>query len=64
MHPIADFIDNTKNKREDLPEKKVKSNATVVEKEEIAENFNKYFTNIDPNSNLKYLPDKEVLKNL
>ena len=34
-----------KNKWKDLPEKLVINNATVVEKQEIVENLNKYFTN-------------------
>ena len=49
-------------KLKDLPEKLVINNATVVEKQEIAENFNKYFTNIGPILTSK-IPDKqEVLK--
>ena len=46
---INEIISNTKNKRKDLPEKLVINNTTVVEKQEIAENLNKYFTNISPN---------------
>ena len=38
-----------KNKRQDLPEKLVINTTTAVEKQEIAENLNKYFTNIGPN---------------
>ena len=45
---IREIISNTKNKRKDLTEKLVINNTTVVEKEEIAENLNKYFTNIGP----------------
>ena len=56
-------INQSKNKRKDLPEKLVINNTTVVGKQEIAENLNKYFTNIGPNSHLKYVTNKEVLKN-
>ena len=59
------IINNTKNKRKDLPEKLVINNTTVVEKLEIAENLNKYFTTIG--SNLAYkiaTTNKEVLKNI
>ena len=59
------IINNTKSKRKDLPEKLVTNNTTVVEKLEIAENLNKYFTTIGPN--LAYeiaTTNKEVLKNI
>ena len=59
------IINNTKNKRKDLPEKLVINNTTVVEKLEIAENLNKYVTTIG--SNLAYkiaTTNKEVLKNI
>ena len=46
---INEIVSDTKNKRKDLPEKLVINNTTVVEKQEIAENLNKYFTNIGPN---------------
>ena len=35
-----------KNKRKDLPEKLVRNNTTVAEKQEIAKDLNTYFTNI------------------
>ena len=41
---INEIISNKKNKRKDLPGKLVINNTTVVEKQEIAENLNKYFT--------------------
>ena len=44
-----EIISNTKDGRKDLPEKIVINITTVVEKQEIAENLNKYFTNISPN---------------
>ena len=56
------IINNTKNKRKDLPEKLVINNTTVVE---IAENLNKYFTTIGPNLAYKIATtNKEVLKNI
>ena len=59
------IINNTKNKRKDLPEKLVINNTTVVEKLEIAENLNKYFTAIGPNLAYKIATtNKEVLKNI
>ena len=59
------IINNTKNKRKDLPEKLVINNTTVVEKLEIAENLNKYFTTIGPNLAYKIATtNKEVLKNI
>ena len=42
-------ISNTKNKRKNLPEKLVINNTTVIEKQEVAKNLNKYFANIGPN---------------
>ena len=45
---INEIISNKKNKRKDLPGKLVIYNTTVVEKQEIAENLNQYFTNIVP----------------
>ena len=47
---INEIISNTKNKQKDLPEKLVINNTTVVEKQELAENLNKHFTNIGPGS--------------
>ena len=59
------IINNTKHKRKDLPEKLVINNTTVVEKLEIAENLNKYFTTIGPNLAYKIATtNKEVLKNI
>ena len=59
------IINNTKSKRKDLPEKLVTNNTTVVEKLEIAENLNKYFTTIGPNLAYKIATtNKEVLKNI
>ena len=52
---INDIISNTKNKQKDLPEKLVINNTTVVAKQEIAENINKYFTNNGPNLASKIL---------
>ena len=59
------IISNTKNKRKrNIPEKLVINNTIVVEKQEIAENLNTYFKNFPPTSHLKYLTNKEVLKNI
>ena len=59
------IINNTKSKRKYLPEKLVTNNTTVVEKLEIAENLNKYFTTIGPNLAYKIATtNKEVLKNI
>ena len=55
---INEIISNTKNKRKDLPEKLVIYNTTVAEKQEIAENLNKYFTNIGPNLTSK-IPNEQ-----
>ena len=52
---INDIISNTKNKQKDLPEKLVINNTTVIAKQEIAENLNKYFTNNGPNLASKIL---------
>ena len=63
---INEIISNTKNKWKDLPEKLVINNTTVIEKQEIAENFNKYFINIDLNLASK-IPNEqgfEGLKNI
>ena len=54
---INEIISNTKNKRKELPEKLVINNTTNVEKQEIAEYLNKYFTNIGPNLASK-IPNK------
>ena len=54
---INEIISNTKNKRKDLPEKLVINNTANVEKQEIVEYLNKYFTNIDPNLASK-IPNK------
>ena len=40
---INEVIRNTKSARKDLPEKLVINNTIVVEKQEIAEDLNKYF---------------------
>ena len=55
---INEIISNTKNKRKELPEKLVINNTTNVEKQEIAEYLNKYFTNIGPNPASK-IPNKQ-----
>ena len=47
-----------KNQRKNLPEKLVMNNTTVVEKQKIAENLNKYFSNIDSNLASK-IPSKQ-----
>ena len=63
---VNEIISNTKNKQKDLPEKLVINNTTVIEKQEIAENFNKYFINIDLNLASK-IPNEqgfEGLKNI
>ena len=52
---MNEIVSNTKNKQKDLPEKLVINNNTVVQNQEIAENLNKYFTNIDPNLTSKTL---------
>ena len=44
--------------RKDLPEKLVINNTTIVEKQEIAENLNKIFTNIGPKLVCK-IPNEE-----
>ena len=46
---MNEIVSNTKNKQKDLPEKLIINNNTVVQNQEIAENLNTYFTNIDPN---------------
>ena len=51
-----------KNRQEDLPEKLVINNTTFIEKQEIAENLNKYLQVLAPNSHLKYLTNKEAFK--
>ena len=56
---IREIISNTKNKRKDLTEKLVINNTTVVEKEEIAENLSKYFTNIGPDLTSK-IPNEQA----
>ena len=70
---INEIISNTNNKQIDLPEKLVINNTTAVEKQEIAENFNNYFTDIYPNlaSKIpneqegfeKYLPNCNTIMN-
>ena len=55
---INETISNTKNKRKDLPKKFVINNTALVEKQEIAENINNYFTNIDPNLTSK-IPNEQ-----
>ena len=52
---LNELISNTKNKRKDLPEKSVINNSTILEKQETAENLNKYFVNIGPNLASKIL---------
>ena len=59
MKIINEIIGNTKNKRKDLPENVVINNTTVVEKQEITGNLNKYFTNIGPNLASK-VPNEQV----
>ena len=55
---INKTISNTKNEQKDLPEKLVINNTALVEKQEIAENINNYFTNIDPNLTSK-IPNEQ-----
>ena len=52
---INELISNTENKLKDLPEKSVINNSTILEKQETAENLNKYFANIGPNLTSKIL---------
>ena len=47
-----------KNKQKYLPEKLFINNIIVVRKQEIAENLNKYFTNISPSLASK-IPNKQ-----
>ena len=47
-----------KNKQKYLPEKLFINNTIVVRKQEIAENLNKYFTNISPSLASK-IPNKQ-----
>ena len=61
---VNEVICNTKNKRKDLSEKFVINNTTVVEKQEIAEHFNKYFTNICLNLSSKIPNEKGYEKYL
>ena len=49
---------NMKNKQKYLPEKLFINNIIVVRKQEIAENLNKYFTNISPSLASK-IPNKQ-----
>ena len=49
---------NMKNKQKYLPEKLFINNTIVVRKQEIAENLNKYFTNISPSLASK-IPNKQ-----
>ena len=51
------MISNMENKWKDLPEKLIINNTKVIEKQEIADNPNQYFTNIGPN--LAYKIPKE-----
>ena len=51
-------MSNTKNKRKDLSEKFLINNTAVAEKQEIAENFNKFFKNIGPKLVFKILNEK------
>ena len=55
---INKTISNTKNEQKDLPEKLVINNTALVEKQEIAENINNYFTNIGPNLTSK-IPNEQ-----
>ena len=61
---VNEVICNTKNKRKDLPEKFVINNTTAAEKQEIAEHFNKYFTNICLNLSSKIPNEKGYEKYL
>ena len=59
---IMEVVCSTKNKLKDLPEKLVINNATVVEKQEIAENLNKFFTNTGSNLGSKILNEPKYSK--
>ena len=59
---INEIISNKKNKRKDLSGKLVINDTTVAEKQEIAENLTKYFTNIAPP--ISHLTNKELLKRI
>ena len=49
---------NMKNKQKYLPEKSFINNIIVIRKQEVAENLNKYFTNISPSLASK-IPNKQ-----